>query len=155
MNTVMQRLRADLGQSIQTTLEISRKIQGLKWKEGSQSEIQRLRLIVDDRGRRVNGKRSLKEYSCPETGPERNRLWVKKRSIGCTTREYLLLWAMLRGKAYKTVETKCREENYPNNYGMARLLEGYFEKGKCPIGIDEINNWVKGTSMPNLAKEAA
>jgi len=155
MNTVMQKLRTELVESIQATLGISREIQGLKWKEGSQPEIQRLRSIKDEDGRRVNGKRSLKPYRRPETGLERNALWEKKRGLGYTTREYLLLWAMLRGKAYKTVEAKCKEENYPCIYGMSKILERYFEKGTCPIGMDEINNWVKGEASPKLVEEAA
>jgi hypothetical protein len=155
MNPVMQKLRADLIQKIQATLELSRKIQGLKWKEGSQSEIQRLRSIKDEKGHKVYGNQALKAYRRPETGPERNALWTEKRSLGYSTREYLLLWSMLRGKAYKTVEVKCNEENYPSAYGMLTLLEGYFEKGKCPIGMGDINNWVKGDSAPKLVNEAA
>jgi len=155
MNTVMQKLRTELVESIQATLGISRKIQDLKWKEGSQPEIQRIRSVKDDKGRRVHGNRSLKPYRRPETGTERNALWTKKRDLGYTTREYLLLWAMLRGKAYKTVEAKCKEENYPCIYGMAKILERYFEKDKCPIGMDEINNWVKGEAAPKLVEVAA
>jgi hypothetical protein len=62
---------------------------------------------------------------------------------------------MLRGKAYKTVEVTCKEENYPCIYGMAKILERYFEKGQCPIGMDEINNWVKGEPAPKLVEVAA
>lgn len=155
MNTVMQKLRTDLIESTQAALSISKKIQSLKWTEGSQPEIQRLRSIKDESGRRVHGKRSLKPYRRPETGPERNALWVDKRARGYSTREYLLLWAMLRGKAYKTVEATCKEENYPCIYGMCKILEYYFEKGQCPIGMDDINNWVKGSPAPKLVEEAA
>lgn len=155
MNTVMQKLRTELVESIQATLGVSRKIQSLKWAEGSQPEIQRLRSIRGESGRRVHGHRSLKPYHRPDTGPERNALWTRKRDLGYTTREYLLLWAMLRGKAYKTVEVTCKEDNYPCIYGMAKILERYFEKGQCPIGMDEINNWVKGESAPKLVEVAA
>ena len=155
MNTVMQKLRTELVESIQATLEISRKIQGLKWKEGSQPEIQRLRSIKDEEGHRVHGNRSLKPYRRPETGPERNALWTKKRGLGYTTREYLLLWAMLRGRAYKTVEAKCREENYPSTYGMSGILQRCFGDTPSPIGMDEINEWVKGGPAPKLVEEAA
>jgi hypothetical protein len=155
MNTVIQKLRTELVESIKATLVVSQEIQGLKWKEGSQPEIQRLRSIRGESGRRVHGYRSLKLYHRPETGPERNALWTRKRELGYTTREYLLLWAMLRGKAYKAVEAKCKKENYPCIYGMFLILERYFEKGQCPIGVDEINNWVKGEAAPKLVEVAA
>jgi hypothetical protein len=155
MNTVMQKLRTELVESIQATLGISREIQGLKWKEGSQPEIQRLRSVKDEKGRRVNGNRSLKPYRRPETGPKRNALWTRKRELGYTTREYLLLWAMLRGKAYKTVEAKCKEENYPCIYGMSCILQKCFGDTPSPIGMDEINNWVKGEAAPKLVEVAA
>lgn len=155
MHTVIKKLREDLVKSIQDTLEISRKIQGLKWKEGSLPEVQRLRSVKNEQGQKVNGGRALKPYRRPETGEERNCLWTKKRSVGFTTREYLLLWAMLRGRAYKSVEAKCKEENHPSTYGMACILEGYFSDSRCPIGADEINEWVKGGAAPQLIEAAA
>lgn len=155
MHTVIKKLRIDLAKSIQDTLDTSHKIQGLKWKEGSLPEVQRLRSTKNEQGQRINGNRSLKPYRRPETGPERNHLWTKKRGFGYKTREYLLLWAMLRGRAYKTVEAKCKEENYPCTYGMVKILEGYFSDSRCPIGMDEINNWVKGEAAPKLVEEAA
>jgi hypothetical protein len=132
MHTVMKKLQSDLVKSIQDTLEISRKIQSLKWKEGSLPEVKRIRSIKNELGQKINGKHSLKPYRRPETGNERNHLWTEKRAIGFTTREYLLLWAMLRGRAYKTVEAKCKEENYPSTYGMACILEGYFGDDEVP-----------------------
>jgi len=155
MHTVMQKLHTELVKSIQATLGISREIQGLKWKEGSQSEIQRLRSVKDGNGRRINGNRSLKPYRRPETGPKRNTLWTRKRELGYTTREYLLLWTMLRGKAYKTVEANCKKENHPSIYGMSRILQRCFGDAPSPIGMDEINNWVKGEAMPKLVEVAA
>lgn len=155
MNTVMQKIRTKLVKSIQATLGINQKIQSLKWAEGSQPEVQRLRSIKDDEGRRVNGKRSLKPYHRPETGPERHNLWVQKRDLRRVTRKYLLLLAMLRGKEYKTVEAKCRGDNYPPIYRMTQILEWYFEKGKCPIGMGDINNWVQGSPAPKLVEEDA
>ena len=123
--------------------------------EGSQSEIQRLRSIKDENGLRVHGNRSLKPYHRPETGPKRNALWTKKRELGYTTREYLLLCAMLRGMAHKTVEAKCKEENYPSNYGMSCILQHCFGGIPSPIGMNEINNWVKGEPAPKLVEIAA
>ena len=155
MDTVTKKLRFELVKNIQATLEVSRSIQGLKWKEGSLPEVQRLRSVKNERGQKVNGKRSLKPYRRPETGDERNRLWTQKRSLGYTTREYLLLYAMLRGKAYATVESKCKEENYPCTYGMSLILEKFFADTKCPIGMGEINEWVKGGPAPQLIEEAA
>jgi hypothetical protein len=155
MNTVMQKLRTELIDSVRATLVVSLEIQGLKWKEGSHPELQRLRSVKDEKGHRVHGNRALSQYRRPETGPKRNALWTTKRGLGSKTREYLLLWAMLRGKAYKSVEAKCKEDNYPCIYGMTKILEGYFENGKCPFGMDEINNWVKGEAAPKLVEEAA
>jgi hypothetical protein len=155
MNTVTKKLRIELIKSIQATFEVSRNIQSLKWKEGSLPEVQRLRSAKNERGQKINGNRSLKPYRRPETGSERNRLWTQKRSLGSTTREYLLLYAMLRGKAYSTVESKCKEENYPCIYGMSVSLEKHFKDKKCPIGMDEINEWVKGGPAPQLVEEAA
>jgi hypothetical protein len=155
MNTVMQKLRTELVESIQATLEISREIQSLKWKESSQSEVKRLRSVKDEKGRKVNGNRSLKPYRRPETGPKRNGLWTKKKELGNTTREYLLLWAMLRGKAYKTVEAKCKDENLPSAYGMLKILEVCFGGTPSPIEVDDISNWLKGESAPKLVEVAA
>lgn len=155
MNTVTKKLRIDLIKSIQATLGVSRRIQDLKWKEGSLPEVQRLRSVKNESGQRVNGKRSLKPYRRPETGDERNRLWTEKRGLGYTTREYLLLYAMLRGRTYKSVEAKCKEENYPSTYGMACILEGYFGDTKCPIGMDAIHEWVEGGPAPQLIEAAA
>jgi len=154
MNSVTKKLRSDLIASIQATLEVSQQIQGLKWKDGSLPEVQKLRSVKNEQGHKIHGKRALKPYRRPETGPERYLLWYKKRGLGSTTREYLLLYAMLRGKAYDRAEKKCREGNEPSVYCMAQALERYFEGGKCPITMNHISEWIAGGAAPSLEEAA-
>lgn len=51
--------------------------------------------------------------SVPDSGPDRDQLWRKKRDLGSRTRAKLLAYAMLRGRSYASVEPKCRVGNAP------------------------------------------
>lgn len=154
MNSVTKKLRCDLIANVRAALEVSQKIQSLKWAEGSLPEVQKIRSVKDESGHKVNGRRALKPYLRPETGPERSILWGKKRSLGWTTRDYLLVYAMLRGKPYKAVEKNCAENFGPSVYGMNHVIRKYFEEGKCPITEEQIIGWLNGEAAPTLEEAA-
>lgn len=44
----------------------------------------------------------------PSSGPARSALWQEKRALGAVTRTLLLALAMVRGRAYPTVEQRPR-----------------------------------------------
>jgi len=131
--------------------EIRKQIEALTWKEGSLPEVQAIRSKRDASGHCVAGKRALKEFRRPETGPERFDLWNQKRWAGWEARTALLAYGLVRGRAYKTIEASCAPGNEPSSYNILKLLEGILPSGKVTEAV--IKEWLKGGPAPALIEK--
>jgi hypothetical protein len=128
---------------------ISTKIRGLKWKEGSQAEVRELRSKRCSNGRPVVGKKALKPFLRPETGPERGALWQKMRDIGTNARYLLLAKGLLRGRTYRRMESKCAKGNKPSASNLHDLLLQYIpKKGVMSFTVESIQGWLDGGDVP-------
>jgi hypothetical protein len=123
-------------------------IQALKWKE-EKPPVQR-----DVSGRKVTGKKALKAFRRPETGPQRASLWVDKRWVGSNARVYFLLLGLLRGRPYKTIEAKCHPWNKMGSGLLYKTLGNVLDKGLM-VHFPEtaIKAWLEGEPAPKLLVE--
>lgn len=144
MNTVLKQLRVDVRDLIVKGSQVRKDISLLKWKDGSLPEIQKLRSQRDNQGHRFHGKRALVPFRRPETGEERSRLWNKKREIGWDARNRFLIYGMLRGRLYSTIEKNC--DCPPSAFSLERCLDKYF--GESPIKESVIQDWIAGGAAP-------
>ena len=85
--------------------------------------------------------------SVPESGPERDKLWRKKRDVGAKARAKLLAYAMLRGRPYATVESKCRNKPWAIDIVDAAGLD---RKASTEL----VRSWLEGEAIA-LQKPAA
>lgn len=152
MKQALNQLRQEIRGKAEEGGRIRRAIEALVWKEGSLPEVQAIRSKRDASGHRVEGKKALKKYRRPETGPDRYSLWDEKRGVGSGARIYLLLYGMVRGRTYQSIERKCDEP--PSSYllwiNLAKLL------GQDRTTQKDIQAWLDGGEAPSLAgREAA
>ena len=84
----------------------------------------------------------------PETGPERDRLWLdytwSRRPLA---RAAHLALGMLRGTPYKEMESRCAENSPPPLYGMLKAVHealGDDEALKAEWTLGRIQNFVEG-----------
>jgi hypothetical protein len=144
MNTVLKQLRVDVRDLIVKGSQVRKDISSLKWKEGSLPEVQKLRSQRDASGHRFHGKRSLVSFRRPETGAQRSGLWDKKREIGWDARNLFLIYGMLRGRLYSTMEKNC--VCAPSAFGLEKCLDKYF--GESSIKESAIQDWISGGAAP-------
>lgn len=88
----------------------------LKWKDTPEAQ-DALRTVREARkagGRKTIGKRSLKPFRRPETGPERYSLWNEKREAGFEARHCLLAIGLLKDRSYQSMEPKCFDDHQPS-----------------------------------------
>ena len=139
--TVLERVRADHLKCIEVQRGLRRQIQELSWVPESAPEVQRLRSERAEDGRRRYGKKALKAFRRPETGPERYALWDRKRAGKFDARYQQVLLGMLRGRSYTQIEPS-REDNVYADY-LHKLLVQYDPSTSITEG--EIGEWVAGT----------
>jgi hypothetical protein len=152
MKNVLKRLRQEIKDKAVAGNQVRRAIESLAWKEGSAPQVQAIRSKRDASGHRVEGKKSLKKFRRPETGPERYSLWDEKRSVGSGARIYLLLYGMLRGRPYLSIEKKCDEA--PSAYLLGITVAQVL--GQDRATQKDIQAWLDGGEAPSLAgREAA
>lgn len=57
---------------------------------------------------------SIKNQISKSAGLKRDKLWHKKRALGCYNREHLIAYGLLRGVPYEKIENKCAKNNKPS-----------------------------------------
>jgi hypothetical protein len=88
-------------------------------------------------------------------GLDRYHLWNEKRYHGDSTRNALLAYACLRGRAYETVERKVREGNFPSATAVrSHLLDALDDAQKVEWTPERVRDWLEGKASP-AATEAA
>jgi hypothetical protein len=143
--TIKQHIKGKAEEGQKLRLEI----QTLKWKEGK-PPVQR-----DASGRKVTGKKALKAFKRPETGPQRFGLWDDKRSVGSITRVWLLLLGLLRGRPYRSIEAKVHPWNVMSAKTLHRWLADVLPSEQMtPYNEAAIKAWLDGAPAPKpLPKE--
>ena len=102
----------------------------LKWKDTpeAQDALRALREARKAGGRQTLGKRFLKPFKRPETGPERYALWNDKRWEGYEARHCLLAIGLLKGRSYLSMEPKCFDDHQPScSYILSLIHEALGE----------------------------
>lgn len=128
---------------------IASQIRALKWKVGSETEMTALRGERCSLGRPIHGKKALKSFRRPETGPERAALWDEKRRIGATARELSLCKGILRQKVYARLERKCIERHRPSAERLAEIVRGYLpEHARADFTGEAVTAWFNGSPPP-------
>jgi hypothetical protein len=91
-------------------------ISRLTWKDmpEAQEALSKLRVARKAGGRQTIGKRALKPYRRPETGPERYSLWADKRATGHEARHCILAMGLLKERPYLSMEPACHEDHKPS-----------------------------------------
>lgn len=145
MKNVIEALKNEIKDQVETIRGIRGKINGLKWKPGTEEKVAAVKAKSRPRGNRQDcptGKADLKPFRWPETGPARAALWTEKRSAGSEARYLMLAYGALRGRAYKQIEPKCAEGNEPVASWIAYHLKD--------AGITEaqIKGWLAGKPLP-------
>jgi hypothetical protein len=103
-------LKQDIKNQNEVIRGIRNDINSLKWKAGGIEELAKVR-----QGRELTrgtnypspGKKDLKPFHRPETGPARYALWDNKRLEGDTARYLMLAYVALRGRTYQSMEALC------------------------------------------------
>ena len=150
MKNVILQVKSLVSAKVCESKDIRTRINLLRWLGGSESQVQALRSAKDDTGHRFNGKRAFKAFKRPDTGPARHQLHLDRKYLSLGTRNLLLAYAILRGKAYHTLETSC--ETYPNVTNIAIVLEKCLPKefqigDRYPNLIDlekKVKAWLSG-----------
>ena len=83
----------------------------------------------------------LREAIHRVSGLERHALRLEKRSYGDATRSILLAYAMLRGKAYESVERKCARA--PSASAIADVVR---EHAALEDATEEVKRWLRSSS---------
>ena len=139
-------IRTALRASIDEGIGYSQEIRTLAWVGGRPPELPVQR---NEQGQRLTGKRALKPYRRPETGPQRNGLWEKKRWHGDYSTRYLLLaLGFLRGRTYLSIE---RTADHPvSKDWLHRTLTKHLPD-EVEISRDEITHWLAGDVIERAA----
>jgi len=155
MNThALQQIKTDWREESEKKLRISREIQALKWKGGSQAEVRSLLAKRCSEGRPVLGKKALKPFRRPETGPQRHALCAEKRSMHTRARWLLLVKGLMVGRAYHRMERKCAEGNLPSAEYLVSVLGEYLPaRQMVPFTIEAVQGWLDGGEAPKQVVE--
>jgi hypothetical protein len=146
MKTVISSLKIEVCARALACQKLRGVIRSLKWKDGVLPEVKKIRSQRDASGRRIAGKKALRDFRRPETGPERSQLWVNKQEESHYARCALLAYGMLRGRAYKTMESSVRDGNGVNCYGVRDALNRALPSDKH-VTIKQIQEWISGESV--------
>lgn len=61
------------------------------------------------------------------------------------TRHYLLAYAFIRGKSYKSIESKCSQEKRPNLVLIRDIVLSHIPKYQHnKLTLDVFQNWIEG-----------
>lgn len=142
MKTALIQLKSFVAECSKVCQETRVKIQNLSWKEGTLSSVREVLSKRNASGFRVNGHKSVKCFRRPETGTQRSNLWAGKRDRGFEVRHGLLALAYARGRAYTTVERRCRAGNEASAYTIFTYLTNMAPE----LGAtrDQVQAWLKG-----------
>jgi len=151
MKKIIEKLRNEIKEESTDQVAWRRAIQRLTWVEGSESAVAAIRAERDESGRRKHGKKALKSYRRPETGPERNEMHRNKNGQGSEdVRVRLLALGLLRGRPYARIEPT--NSSIPPVYGIWTVLNDLTD-GNSPYWEQEIVDWLQGN--PIVRKEVA
>ncbi len=139
----IQTIRKHLLAAVAVGTGISREIQSLAWASGRPPG---LPVTRDGQGHRTSGKRALKPYRRPETGPQRYTLWNEKRSAGEISRYLGLALGFLRGRPYLTIE-KTTDTPVSGSY-LHRVLVHHLPGEE--ISREDIDRWLAGEAIQSL-----
>lgn len=87
------------------------------------------------------------------TANERNKKWGVKKIFGSNSRNLLLAYALLRGKTYKSVEVKCRDNNPPNERKICDWIMDFAKTDnqkeliKSIVSTNFIGDWLDGIGV--------
>ena len=140
----IQIIRAALRQSVALSTNIRNEIRTLAWVDGSPPR------LVSERnaqGQKVTGKRALKPFRRPETGPERYHLWDQKRDVGTDSRYLLLALGLVRGIPYTRIERKA--DTLPSAYRLFSLLSKLLPEN--PPTQEACARWLAGEAAQQAA----
>lgn len=122
-----------------------RQIRELTWKPGTEAIVAALRSERGENGFKKHGKKALKPYRRPETGPERCSLHMYlNNATSDRIRMKLVVYGMLRGLPYRTIERETAHPLSPYilfNYDLKPL----FPEGECPYTQADIKAWLDGS----------
>lgn len=147
--SVLEQVRAEHLRCIERQRGLRRQIQDLTWKPGSQAEISRIRSERDEAGKRKRGRKALKTFRRPETGPERYDLWNEKRGGKDEARLYHVLYGMIRGRSYAQIERNPKEPI--SSESLWTVLTSYAEVAEDHDTLVQIGEWVLG-ERPSMRK---
>lgn len=154
MKKIIENLRNEIKTLAAGQVERKKAIHGLTWRPGSDSEIARIRSERAEDGRRKHGKKAIKGYRQPETGPQRHAIHMEKLAWRSDIRDLLALYGMLRGRAYKQIEAKatpgsnpCGMQSCPSARVLFGLLTAYLGDQPSPYTRDDIQAWLDGTRV--------
>lgn len=148
MKTIIKNLRTEIkklsAEQKADKDDTRRQIRELTWKPGTEATVAALRAERGDDGFKKHGKKALKPYRRPETGPERCGLHAcLNNSTSDWIRLRLVTYGMLRGLAYHTIERKASRPLSAYtlfNYHVKPL----FPEGECPYTKAGIQEWLDG-----------
>jgi hypothetical protein len=137
------------------SINLRQQIDALRWFLESLPEVKRIKSTRDADGRRTVGKKALKSFRRPETSNERQRLHRDKRWVGQEARIALLIYGMLRGRAYWTLEASCQPGNEPSVYLLNTRLFDVFPDLRGKLPNTAIKEWLEGGPAPMFFSEVA
>lgn len=137
-------IRAALRDSIALGTNLHQEIHALTWVGGRPPE---LPVSRNEEGHRLTGKKAFKAYKRPETGPQRYELWGQKRYAGTDSRWLFLALGFLRGRPYKSIESKTYTP--ASGYFIHSKLKTLLKEVDVPRG--DIDRWLAGESIQKAA----
>lgn len=155
MKNVCETLKNEIKKAAETSRGIRADINDLKWKPAAREEAQDILSKRRQDKQPSIGKKALKPFLRPETGPARDELWSLKRDEGCKARHLLLAYGALRGRAYARIEGKCREDNQPNEFKIAKVIQELDPALSVMWTKERIRAWFKGEALPEKMGAAA
>ena len=94
--------------------------------------------------------REIRKKIQATSGLDRHEAWLEKRQEGSTTRCYLLLYAMVRGRPRHSIEPKhSPHDNWWIQSAMGRMAEQH----KLAATKEAIEQWLKA-APPTVSPEA-
>jgi hypothetical protein len=104
----IQACKREIKNYVEQSRSLRQEIRSLKWKPGVEEQFGKIAHARRSLDHVALGaaRAGLKAYRRPETGDQRYDLWSRKRSTASQIRALSLVYAILRGRQYKTVEPK-------------------------------------------------